>query len=145
MNEIEFQLMSISLLDELLPQDIEKIKVDVSEVRWQYSFSFTVNPFPGNKKCIRPEMSYKLYYRNDSEKKPIAFVKASNLFSVSGPLDADEKHYILHVLLAITSSCIAGIYAAKTEGSALAKILPPMVDFSKFDDLISEKIADEWE
>lgn len=143
MEEAQFTLVSILPLDYTFPADLN-ITIKEKEIQWQYSFKLWFNPFPGNRTSVSTDMSYKLYNKNDLKKKTIAMVETHNIFSVSDGLSQAAKLQVLFTLLPIAVCNLQGIYAAKTEGSKLNKILPPPLNFFSMKEQLEKRIAHDW-
>ncbi len=144
MQVVEMSLLNLSLLDFMFPADMKSRTITNDEVMWDYNFKMRFNSQPPPDKMVTLTMFYKLFYKNDTLKKTIAKVEVENIYLVKGQLSPEAKQQMILMMLPMLSSNIQGIYAAKTEGSALALMLPPLVDFYKHNERIKKVINNEW-
>lgn len=141
---VEFTLVSVKQLEQMYPPVSAYAELTKSQVQWDYSFSFAFSRVSDVRDGVTINISFRLYKVNDPAKTTIAETGVSNLFSVTTGLGPEEKLKILYEFLPITVANLQGIYAAKTTGSKLNKILPPGLDFINMKQTIEKRIADGW-
>jgi len=142
-NTAEFTLLNIVLLDYYIPQD-EGFVITNDEVMWNYSMRVNFSPFPAGKQSIHIFMGFKLYYKNDAEKKTIAELEIDNHFTVKADVNLMGKLKILNEFLNITNANIKGIYAAKAEGTSFAEVIPSPINFRQYDEGFKQEITKGW-
>lgn len=140
----EFTLVSVLPLTQNYPPASAVLELTQAEAQWDYSFSLAFSRFNDTRDSVTIHLNFKLYRIGDPAKTTIAETGVKNVFSVTKGLSADAKLQVLWLFLPIVVANLQGIYAAKTTGSPLHKILPPVMDFYNKKEYLQKRIANEW-
>lgn len=144
MQTVEFTLSKLSVTDFQFPPDMKTRAITNDEVMWNYSYRIRFNPQSPGAVFITITMQYKLYYKSDASKKTIAMVELENIYLVRGTLNTNEKTVMLLNLLPMINNNLQGVYAAKTEGSPLALVVPPVANYYTHGETLNKLAHDHW-
>lgn len=139
--KIEFNLIQVKLLKHNLPKGKD---IDEKKVMWYFSFSISFNRLSQGKQGVKIVFGYKLYYKDDPEKKTIASIEIESKFWVMGKVSPDGKLHTLYRLLSIVCWNLQGAHAAKTEGTPLASVIPGAPKFEQYEEKIKKDITNGW-
>lgn len=140
--KVQFNLMQVRLLKCDLTNGKEYL--EDKDVMWHFSYSISFNRIPQGKQGIKIVFGFKLHYKDDPEKKPIVSIEIESKFWVTRKVSDKGKFFILYQLLSIAFWNLQGIYAAKTEGTPLAGVIPSAPHFDEHEEKIKKDIANGW-
>jgi hypothetical protein len=141
---IEFQILSINVLDQGFPPAAKKLNITVDDVEWKYKFSFSVQNFPGDSKCISVTFTCKLHYKNPKKKISIARLETHGLFKVKGASSLEGKLQVLYKVMEISNWNVQGMFAAGTEGTEIMSLVAPAINFRVHEEGFKKELTDGW-
>ena len=141
---VQFNLMQVKVLKYDLPKTNVKDFDVKKEIMWHFTFSISYNRMPEDKQGVKIIFGNKLHYKDDPEKKAIVSIELESKFWVTRKVSTEGKLFLILRLLSIACWNLQGTYAAKTEGTSLASIVPGDPKFEQFKEKIKKNIANGW-
>jgi len=143
---VQYTLLGIEVLEFKLPADNKHDDAEIDDMAWHYACHINYTPFSKEQIIINMNYSCFMYLKDDPARNKITSINTSTSFSVTASLSSDAKQIILKNFLQISIANLQGVYAAKTENTHWALLLPPQHDVTEGDggDWFENEIYERW-
>ena len=143
-NHVAFKLLSIKILEEYIPKNVNSLLITNEEVIWDITYYIEIKPHENKMKRISAMMGMSLSYLNDPDKKSIIKLKSITEFEATADINESTKFDTLEMLFNIANWNLQGVYISKIEDSPLTMIAPPELNVMEHEKYFKQQIANEW-